>query len=105
MTKRRPSLVVGSILELIEFHSNMVEPVSFAKAVCSDPDDDKFLEAAVAADADYVVSGDAALLRIRKYQRVQIVKPAQFLKMLSGDKSRRGTRNCSAPGTWLSPRP
>ena len=83
MSKKRSSLVAGSILELIEFHSEMIEPVSFAKAVCSDPDDDKFLEAAVAADADYVVSGDAGLLRVKKYQRVQIVRAAQFLKMLS----------------------
>jgi hypothetical protein len=29
----------------------MVEPVSFAKTVCDDPDDDKFLEAALAANA------------------------------------------------------
>jgi len=35
----------------------MVDPIRFAKTVCSDPDDDKFLEAAVAAGADYIVSG------------------------------------------------
>jgi uncharacterized protein len=74
--------LLGSILDLIEFHSEMVEPVSSAKAVCSDPNDDKFLEAAVAANADYVVSGDAALLGVEKCQRVQIVRPVQFLKML-----------------------
>jgi uncharacterized protein len=60
----------------------MVKPLPFASTVCSDPDDDKFLEAAVASDADYIVTGDAALLRVRKYQRLQIVRPAQFLKML-----------------------
>jgi hypothetical protein len=43
----------------------MVEPVSLAGTVCKDPDDDKFLEAAIAADADYIVSGDAALLRLK----------------------------------------
>lgn len=82
MTKKRPSAVVGSILELIELHSEMVEPVRFAKTVCSDPDDDKFLEAAVAAGADYVVSGDAALLKVKNHQGIQIVRPAQFLKLL-----------------------
>ena len=77
MTKKRPSTVLGSILELIELHSQMIEPVRFPRAVCSDPDDDKFLEAALAAKADYVVSGDAVLLRLR------IVRPAQFLKLPS----------------------
>jgi len=57
MTKKHPLPVLSSILEAIELYSEMVEPVSFVGTVCSDPDDDKFLEAALAADADYVVSG------------------------------------------------
>ena len=82
MTKKRPSSVLGSILEVIELHSEMVEPVSFTRTVCSDPDDDKFLEAVVAADADYVVSGDAALLSLKNHHGIRIVRPAQFLKLL-----------------------
>lgn len=81
MTKRA-SPVLHSILELIELHSEMVEPFSFAKTVCSDPDDDKFLEAALAADADYVVSGDAALLKLKNYKRIKIVRPAGFFTVL-----------------------
>jgi putative PIN family toxin of toxin-antitoxin system len=84
MTKKRPSAVLSPILELIEFHSEMVEPVRFVRTVCRDPDDDKFLEAAVAAKADYVVSGDADLLSLRNHQGIQIIRPAQFLKLLSG---------------------
>ena len=76
------SPALHSILGLIELYSEMVEPVSFAKPVCSDPDDDKFLEAAVAANADYVVSGDAALLRLKGHGNIGIVKPAEFLKLL-----------------------
>jgi uncharacterized protein len=52
MSKRRSLSVLSSVLEVIELKSEMVEPVSFAKAVCDDPDDDKFLEAALAANAD-----------------------------------------------------
>ena len=82
MTKQRPIPVLGSILEIIELHSEMVTPVRFPKSVCSDPDDDKFLEAALAARADYVVSGDAALLEIKNHQGIQIVKPRQFLALM-----------------------
>jgi putative PIN family toxin of toxin-antitoxin system len=82
MTKKRRSPVLSSIVELIELYSEMVEPVSLAGAVCSDPDDDKFLEGAIAANADYVVSGDAALLSLKNHHRIQIVRPAQFLKLL-----------------------
>jgi len=58
--KKRPLPLLTSIRRIIELHSEMVELVSFAEPVCSDLDDDKFLEAALAAHADYVVSGDAA---------------------------------------------
>jgi uncharacterized protein len=83
MMKRRSLLVLTSILRIIEFHSEVVEPVSFSKPVCSDPDDDKFLEAALAAHAGYVVSGDAALLKVKQYRGIAIIRPTQFLDLLS----------------------
>lgn len=82
MTKQRPMPVLGSILEIIELHSEMVTPVRFSERVCSDPDDDKLLEAALAARADYVVTGDAALLKIKNHQGIQIVRPRQFLALI-----------------------
>jgi uncharacterized protein len=82
MTKKRPLPGLTSILRIIELHSEMVEPVSFAQPVCSDPDDDKFLEAALAAHADYVVSGDTALLNLEHHRGIEIVRPAHFLRLL-----------------------
>jgi putative PIN family toxin of toxin-antitoxin system len=82
MTKQRRIPVLSSILEIIELHSEMVTPVRFPKSVCSDPDDDKFLEAALAARSDYVVTGDAALLKIKDHQGIQIVRPRQFLALM-----------------------
>ncbi len=82
MTKKRNIPVISPILELIELHSEMIEPVIFARKVCSDPDDDKFLEAALSAGASYVVSGDAALIKIKRLHSVEVVTPAQFLRLL-----------------------
>ena len=76
------SPVLHSILGLIELHSEMVEPISFAKAVCNDADDDKLFEAAFAAAADYVVSGVTALLRLKDHRGIRMVKPAEFLRLL-----------------------
>jgi len=39
---------------------------------------------AVAARADVIVSGDKHLLKLREYQGMRIVTPAQALKMISG---------------------
>ncbi|MBF0531631.1 MAG: putative toxin-antitoxin system toxin component, PIN family [Candidatus Omnitrophica bacterium] len=52
------------------------EPVRIIK---DDPDDDKFIACALAADADYIVSGDRHLLDIGKYQSIKIVKVRDFL--------------------------
>lgn len=76
--------VLSSILKVIELHSEMVEPVSFSQPICSDPDDDKFLEAAIVAGADYIVSGDTALLNLKSHHGVEIVRPSRFLKLLLG---------------------
>lgn len=54
--------------------------------ICSDPDDDKFIEAAVALEAKYIVSGDHHLLDVKNYLGIVIVKPKEFLeKKLKAD--------------------
>lgn len=44
-----------------------------------DPDDDKFLAAAVEGAAGFVVTGDRDLLDLKSYRGVRIVRPARFL--------------------------
>lgn len=59
------------------------------RAVKSDPDDDKFIECAVALKAEVIISGDKALRVVGKYKGVKILTPSQFLKdyKLHPDKS------------------
>jgi uncharacterized protein len=47
--------------------------------VCSDPDDDKFIEAAVALDAEVIVSGDDHLKSLKKYMDIPIMPPREFI--------------------------
>ncbi len=46
--------------------------------IVRDPEDNKILESAVEAGADYLVTRDNDLLSIEKYQNVEIVNPSQF---------------------------
>lgn len=49
------------------------------KIVKNDPDDDKFIECAVALKADVVISGDKEILDIKEYVGIKILTPRQFL--------------------------
>jgi len=51
-------------------------------SVCRDPDDNKFLEAALAAKAEYVVTGDKDLRDIGEYEGIKIRYPQEFLSDL-----------------------
>ncbi len=49
------------------------------EVVESDPDDDKFIECALALKAAVIVTGDKALERIAEYRSIRILTPRQFL--------------------------
>ena len=46
-----------------------------------DPGDDKFIECAVALEAQYIISGDKHLLSVQEYMGIQIMTPSQFLEL------------------------
>jgi putative PIN family toxin of toxin-antitoxin system len=49
-----------------------------------DPDDDKYLAAALEGRATLVVTGDPDLLALEEYEGVRIVRPRVFLGLLGG---------------------
>ncbi|HLG59565.1 MAG TPA: putative toxin-antitoxin system toxin component, PIN family [Vicinamibacterales bacterium] len=52
--------------------------------VSADPDDDKYLAAALEGRATLVVTGDPDLLALEEHQGVRIVNPRVFLGLLGG---------------------
>jgi putative PIN family toxin of toxin-antitoxin system len=50
-------------------------------AACRDPKDDKYLELALAAGADIIVSSDDDLLVLHPWRGVQILRPAAYLEL------------------------
>jgi putative PIN family toxin of toxin-antitoxin system len=63
-----------------------VEPVSLPRPVCRDRSDEKFLECALAAQTQYVISRDRDLLALEKPIGVQIVTPRRCLSILAASR-------------------
>jgi putative PIN family toxin of toxin-antitoxin system len=53
------------------------------EGACSDPDDDKYLAAALEGRATWVVTGDRRLLAVTEYEGVRVVNPRVFLGFVS----------------------
>ena len=69
-------------VETVRYFAEFVAPQEDITAVEDDPDDDKFLEAAVAGDVDYLVSGDEHLLSLDSFRGIEIVEPRTFYDRL-----------------------
>lgn len=67
--------LIASIASLAKF----VKATAKFDVVVDDPPDNRVLECAVDAGADYVVSGDTHLLKLREYRSVKVVSPSEFL--------------------------
>lgn len=69
-------------VETIRYFAEFVTPQEDITVVEDDPDDDKFLEAAVAGDVDYLVSGDGHLLSLESFRGIDIIEPRTFYERL-----------------------
>ena len=70
-----------ALMGLLLARGEGVKPVERISA-CRDPADDKFLEAAVAGSADFIVSGDEDLLVLNPFRGISIVGASAFLARL-----------------------
>jgi putative PIN family toxin of toxin-antitoxin system len=72
--------IADAVATIIEA-ADVVEPKTKISAVSDEPDN-RILECAVKAKADFIVSGDSHLLDLKEYKGIRILKPAQFLTLL-----------------------
>ena len=72
----------SKITKTLERITELVEPDCVVSAIKADESDNRILEAALAADADYIVSGDRHLLELKAYRGIKIVRTKQMLGLL-----------------------
>jgi len=61
----------------------IVEPHKRINRIIEDPPDNRILECAEEGDADYIVSGDKHLLRLKTYDSIKIINPSDYWIMIS----------------------
>ena len=73
---------LGELLSLFKRGFNMLFTTKTpkVKVVKDDPDDDKFIECAVALKAEVIITGDKAIEAVGEYMGVKILTPQRFLK-------------------------
>jgi putative PIN family toxin of toxin-antitoxin system len=80
---RREDLV-ETVLKIGKF----VQAARKVQVVAEHPADDKFIECAVAANAEYIVSGDKHLLKIGSYKKTRIISVSEFLQVIEAKRTR-----------------
>lgn len=69
---------VQKLLEFLE----IVSPSEAVNVIKDDPSDNKVLEGALEARADYIITYDAKhLLKIKEFQGITIISPEEFLEL------------------------
>lgn len=74
-------LTADQLMQQYHRLSTVIHPGPISPTVLSDPNDDHVLACAFAAKAEFVISGDRDLLRLRQYQDIRIVNAAEALKL------------------------
>ena len=77
-TKQTPNEIIQKIISI----SHIVFGPKLNINICRDPNDNMFIECAINAKADYIVSGDKDLLTLKEYANVKIVTTSEMLRLL-----------------------
>jgi uncharacterized protein len=78
----RPGLEPDLWFEDIIVLCNLVSGDREFQGVSKDPDDDKYIAAAIEGRARFVVAGDSDLLDLKEHDGIRIVTPRAFLSLL-----------------------
>lgn len=72
---------VEALVSIVVLRGERVIPTHQIK-LCRTPKDDMFIEAALAGQAPFVVTGDEDLLSLKRFENVRFITPSAFLATL-----------------------
>jgi uncharacterized protein len=82
LSKKVKQIDVDKTIQLVTFYGHLHEPVKLPSPISRDPDDDKFIAAAISGDAKMIVSGDQDLLVLKEYGAIKLITAKSFLQLI-----------------------
>ncbi|MBU0979411.1 MAG: putative toxin-antitoxin system toxin component, PIN family [Nanoarchaeota archaeon] len=82
-------LIFSDVIERILSLSILIDPEIRLDVVKEDPDDNKVLECAKDGRADYIITQDNHLLKLKKFEGIQILTPEEFIEVIEGIRKRK----------------
>ncbi|MGO8693509.1 MAG: putative toxin-antitoxin system toxin component, PIN family [Rectinemataceae bacterium] len=77
-----PGQAIQAIISELRLLAHWVLPRRHFDIVAEDPDDDRVIECAIEAEADYIVSGDRHLRKLGGWEKTRILSPEAFVEIL-----------------------
>ena len=74
--------IVDNIIAYIFHRTEFVTQIERVYVVEADPKDNRFLEAAIAGNADEIISGDGHLLNLKTFKHIPIINAHEFVELL-----------------------
>ena len=72
---------IDEIISILVKNMEMIENVYHGR-YSRDPKDDKFINCALSASAEYIISGDEDLLVLKKVGKINILPPSKFAEII-----------------------
>ena len=89
LRRSRFGLRPDHVLEIVALFKDTFEiviPSLRVQAIQSDPEDNHVIEAALAARAEFIISGDKHLLKLTEWKGLHVVSPGQFIETIIGQQ-------------------
>jgi putative PIN family toxin of toxin-antitoxin system len=75
--------VQAATMLISEAADTITHPLPKVTGICCDADDDNILACSLAAEADYLVTGDSDLLALKRFKGLPIITPRAFELLFS----------------------
>ena len=79
-------LTMLKIAQKVISNSQVVEPSAKLNIIKEDSDDNKVLECAKEGKAEYIITNDNHLLKLKEFEGIRIITPAEFFKLIKNIK-------------------